>query len=298
MSQPKLDFETEAFEDIKLVVFSLPGSEGSISYGLNAHKVREIVEVENFDPLPSSYLPYIGVMNLRGFPIPILDMDMAINKAMSLERKGLDNGLRIIVCETLGKLVGVLANTKIKMLEFSDQNISHPTFTSNKVNQEYINGIIQNEGHYIFMMNIEAVLEELNSSDGNENQSRRSREYLGKRALIVEDSQLYCKKISRFLMNLGFEVVTAHDGIEGLNCLEKQGPFDLLFSDIEMPLMNGIEMVRKVRKNQQWADLPIIFHSSISNEELVSEIKSQKLGHFITKFDEDIIYEAIKKNLV
>ncbi len=96
---------------------------------------------------------------------------------------------------------------------------------------------------------------------------------------------------------MGFEVVLAKDGIEGLETAKKDTNFDIIFSDIEMPLMNGIEMIRKIKQIPEISIIPVLFHSSISNEELMSQIKSEQLGDYITKFDEDTILGQLKITL-
>jgi len=296
MTSHNIDLEQKVFEEIKLVVFNLPGDVNKIDFGINAHKVREVVEVKDFNKLPSSYAPYIGIMNLRGMPIPILDMFSVLDSsAVSGNEEGYtDKTIRVVVCETLGKVVGLLSVSRIKMYEFEDQSILAPTFAHGKVKNEFVSGIIENENKYIFMLNIESVLDDLDSSDF---QVARSSEktYQGKRVLVVEDSHLFRKKLSMFLEKLGFEVSMANNGKEGLEKIKRDTCFDIVFSDIEMPLMNGIEMVRKIKRLPEVQMIPVVFHSSISNEELMRQIKSEKLGDYITKFNEDIILEKLKQ---
>lgn len=292
MRSHNLDLEKKVFEAIKLVVFNLPGDKDEIKFGINAHKVREVVEVSSFDKLPSVYAPYIGIMNLRGMPIPILNMFSVLNGTESLEDCNDSRNIRVIVCETLGRLVGVISSPGIKMYEFEDRSISPTTFAHGKVKNEFVSGIIEHESGYIFMLNIESVLDDLDESNFNPKKSV-SKNYQGKKALIVEDSHLYRKKLSIFLEEIGFEVVLANDGIAGLETVKKNPSFDIIFSDIEMPLMNGIEMVRKIKKDPEFSQIPVLFHSSISNEELMAQIKSECLGGYLTKFDEALILEEL-----
>ena len=292
MGLSNLKLDKQAFEEIKLVVFRFPGTTDDIRFGINAHKVKEVVEVDNFEKLPTIYRPYVGILNLRGVPVPILDMNSILNGVD--DESILDNdNYRIIVCETLGKTVGILASQKIKMYEFDDREISHASFATGKsINQEYVSGIVEQDGTYIFMLNIETALEELTPEEYDPAHQKKLL-FKGKKALVVEDSMLFMKKVSRLLESLGFEVFTALNGQEGLDQLESLEHVDLLFSDIEMPYMNGIEMIRKVKRNIEYAKIPIIFHSSISNPELIKQIEEEGLGEYITKFDESLIIEKI-----
>lgn len=260
-------------------------------------KIHEVVEVESFDKLPTAYAPYLGIMNLRGVPIQILDMFSVLDETSKDNLDKLESrNMRIVVCETLGKLVGIVACHSIKMYEFEDRSITPTTFAAGKVKNEYVVGIIEHEQGYIFMLNIETVLDELDSSSFQSIKAN-GQDYLGKRALVVEDSKLYRKKLTIFLEKIGFDVILANDGVSGLERLKSDSSFDIIFTDIEMPLMNGIEMIRKVKGMSDASKIPVLFHSSISNEQLMNQIVEEELGVYITKFDEEVITAKLKEQL-
>jgi DNA-binding response OmpR family regulator len=76
--------------------------------------------------------------------------------------------------------------------------------------------------------------------------------------LLVEDdvNLVYIIKSSFEIIIGGYEVKTAANGAEGLACLKEFHP-DIIVSDIEMPVMNGLEMVKKIRQTDK--DIPIVF---------------------------------------
>ena len=88
----------------------------------------------------------------------------------------------------------------------------------------------------------------------------------------------------------------ASNGREGLNLL-LTNKYDFVITDIEMPMMNGIDMIREFKNIHTSDTMPIIFHSSISNSELSKDLEKDKLGIMITKFSEDILLESITKIL-
>ena len=75
--------------------------------------------------------------------------------------------------------------------------------------------------------------------------------------LIADDDIGTCLAISDYLDLSGYHVITADNGIDALNTLEKYHP-DLLVTDIMMPLMNGYELVRRVRQLSAFRLLPVI----------------------------------------
>ena len=87
-----------------------------------------------------------------------------------------------------------------------------------------------------------------------------------KRVLVVDDSLTVREVERRLLEHQGYEVVVAVDGIDGWNNLQ-EGAFDLIISDIDMPRMNGIELVRKIKATPHLRELPVMIVSYKDREE-------------------------------
>lgn len=102
--------------------------------------------------------------------------------------------------------------------------------------------------------------------------------------LVVDDSSVVRKMIIRTLgiadIPLG-EVYEASNGREGLMVLEEHW-VDLVLADLNMPHMNGEEMIEEIRANPVWADLPIVVISTEGSETRINRIL-QKNVRFIHK---------------
>ena len=83
--------------------------------------------------------------------------------------------------------------------------------------------------------------------------------------LLAEDSPFFLRVVKSYLESEGYEVVTAENGREALERLH-QIKVDLVVSDIEMPLMNGIELVRAIRANPALRELPAIALTSLTDD--------------------------------
>jgi two-component system response regulator len=68
----------------------------------------------------------------------------------------------------------------------------------------------------------------------------------GKRLLLVEDSEMLLRALESFFKKAGCQVHSANNGLQALEILE-QFSFDLVMSDIQMPLMGGLELLREIR---------------------------------------------------
>lgn len=113
--------------------------------------------------------------------------------------------------------------------------------------------------------------------------------------LAVDDSATVRKFVSVSLSMQGFQVITASDGMDALEKLPQQ-QVDLVITDLNMPNMDGFELIRALRENPQYKDLPVIILTSLTDE--VSREMGAKLGvlSFLAKpFSlEKIQYEVSK----
>ncbi len=91
-------------------------------------------------------------------------------------------------------------------------------------------------------------------------------ETVQKSILIVEDSITSRTLLKNILETSGYKVTTAVDGIDGFTKL-KEGIFDAVVTDVEMPRMNGFDLTAKIRSDKEFADLPVVLVTSLSKRE-------------------------------
>lgn len=92
----------------------------------------------------------------------------------------------------------------------------------------------------------------------------------GIRVLIVEDNLVNQKVVDSMLKKSGFETVVTGNGQEALDTLRRGGKFDLVLMDVQMPVMDGIEATMEIRRNPEWAYLPVIAmtaHAMVGDQE-------------------------------
>ena len=100
--------------------------------------------------------------------------------------------------------------------------------------------------------------------------------------LIVDDSITARKLVHHLISEQGHQVVEAEDGKKGLAALEAHD-IDLIFSDINMPWMTGLEMVDEIKKNPQWAAIPICMLTTESSSESLQKAKKLGVNAFLIK---------------
>ena len=99
--------------------------------------------------------------------------------------------------------------------------------------------------------------------------------------LYVEDSRTIRVQMTDFLSKLFKQVITATDGREGLEKFKNQNNIDVIISDINMPNMDGIEMVAKIRKFDD--NVPFIFTTAHSETEYALNAIKYGVSHYATK---------------
>jgi type IV pilus assembly protein PilB len=115
--------------------------------------------------------------------------------------------------------------------------------------------------------------------------------------LVVDDSRTI-RDMSRFVLESeGYRVVQAEDGREGLETVFKEMP-DLVLTDMEMPNMNGDELVQKVKKDPGMASIPVVVLTSREGEETEAGVLAHGADDFINKPIEPMTLTARVKKIL
>jgi two-component system cell cycle sensor histidine kinase/response regulator CckA len=113
--------------------------------------------------------------------------------------------------------------------------------------------------------------------------------------LLVEDEPMVRTVAERALIRHGYSVVTANNGFEALEILNRGDEFVLLISDVVMPEMDGPTMVREARESRP--ELPVLFMSGYAEEQLRKSIDLDKVAFLPKPFSVQELAEAARKAL-
>jgi two-component system response regulator AtoC len=115
------------------------------------------------------------------------------------------------------------------------------------------------------------------------------------RILVVDDEVKMRRLLEMSLRNMGHEVVQAADGVEALACFD-EAPFDLLMTDLNMPRMDGMQLLRRLRERGE--DVPVIVLTAFGSIE--TAVEAMKLGaadYIIRPFEMDTVELAVTRAL-
>ncbi|OLS59700.1 hybrid sensor histidine kinase/response regulator [Pseudomonas putida] len=165
--------------------------------------------------------------------------------------------------------------------------------------QDISAGALLDDGSVVLFVDVEDLLrsvEKLLSTGRLERIERRgaAREVARKRVLVVDDSLTVRELQRKLLSNRGYEVAVAVDGMDGWNALRSED-FDLLITDIDMPRMDGIELVTLVRRDSRLQSLPVMVVSYKDREEDRRRGLDAGADYYLAKasFHDDALLDAV-----
>ena len=119
---------------------------------------------------------------------------------------------------------------------------------------------------------------------------------MGKKVLVVEDHHDTSYLLCRLLKTEGYEVEHAIDGMVGYHAASNAQP-DLIVTDIQMPRMDGIEMIRRIRESQAIGRTPIIVISAYGKRLIDDALEAGADGFVEKPIDLESFLETIKSKL-
>lgn len=113
--------------------------------------------------------------------------------------------------------------------------------------------------------------------------------------LAVDDSVSIRQMLSHTLKDAGYEVETANDGSDALRKVQ-QTKFDVVISDVNMPIMGGFDLVRALREKPQYKFIPILMLTTETSMEKKQEGKSAgATGWLVKPFNPDTLLKTLKR---
>ncbi len=269
-------------------------------YGVNVAKVREIIKYPKVTELPGSPEFVDGIFDLRGVVVPVINLAkwMNINSP-----KGTTN--RVVIAEFNNMMIGFTVHEARRIRRISWEDIEPATFTANNENFEAtkITGVTKIENDDVLLiLDLESIIEELGFYSPNTELENGDIERFSGTALILDDSPTARKIVKTALEKMGLNVVEATDGVVGIKKLEElasvfgdrlQEELRIIISDVEMPQMDGFHFASKVKGDNRFKNIPLIFNSSISDH--FSDIRGKEAGAdaYLTKFNANTFYSEV-----
>ena len=119
---------------------------------------------------------------------------------------------------------------------------------------------------------------------------------MSKKVLVVDDSASVRQEVARALTSAGFTVIEASDGQDGATKIAENRDIALVICDVNMPRMNGLEMVEAVNAAGTAANLPIVMLTTEGDPNMVARAKRAGAKGWIVKpFKPELLVAAARK---
>jgi len=264
-------------------------------YGINVAKVKEIIKIPELTELPGGGEYIEGIFDLRGVVVPVVNLAKWMNIEVPTQNE-LKITPRVIITEFNNVLIGFIVHEAKRIRRVSWKDIEPATFSAShgNIDKSKITGITRIENNEILLiLDLESIVEEVGLYNPSLDTDIEIETFDGI-VLVLDDSATARKIEVDALKKLGFDVVEARDGEEGLERLEElykiykneiTKKLKLILSDVEMPKMDGFHFAAKVKDDKRFEGVPIVFSSSISDA--FSEARGKEAGadEYLVKFD-------------
>ncbi|OZI39939.1 hybrid sensor histidine kinase/response regulator [Bordetella genomosp. 5] len=166
--------------------------------------------------------------------------------------------------------------------------------------QDVLAGSLMDDGTPLLILDVEDLLhsvQKLIDGGGVGRVEHRAQERVAsrrKRVLVVDDSLTVRELERKLLLNRGYDVAVAVDGMDGWNMLRAE-PFDLVVTDVDMPRMDGIELVSRIKADPQLQVLPVMVVSYKDREEDRRRGLDAGADYYLAKgsFHDDALLDAV-----
>jgi two-component system chemotaxis response regulator CheV len=296
----------------ELLLFRLGGDgEGeSELFGINVFKIREIVAMPQITKVAGSPDNVLGVVNLRGQIIQVLDLPAIAGVKPK-------TGLNIMLVTEFARTTQAFAVESVEeivRLDWSQVMSSEHGAGSGMVTSiarlEAADGQPQRLAQ---VLDVETILRKLRPEEEVENYAQAVGDKIvlkpGCVILAADDSVVARAMIEQGLAAMGLPDVMTKSGKEAwdhLNAIsvqaEKEGHsvYDkvaLVLTDLEMPEMDGFTLTRNIKNNNRFANLPVVIHSSLSGTTNEEHVKNVRADAYVAKFSAEDLARTLRSIL-
>ncbi|GMB96164.1 Chemotaxis protein CheV [Helicobacter sp. NHP22-001] len=295
--------------EIELVDFRIFGLQDNQPfegiYGINVSKVQEIIMMPEIFECPANLDYILGVFDLRSTIIPLIDLSKWLGITEDANR-AIEKV--VVITEFSNIKMGFMVHAVKRIRRIDWKKVEPATFSNySTVRKDKITGTTKIDGDKtLLILDLESILDDLQLHVSKTHMTKRQVKKFDGLAMFVDDSRAARAVIKRTLLKLGFQVVEAVDGRDGLAKLEMlyaqyQDKLDqnlkIIVSDVEMPKMDGFHFFSKIREDPRFCQIPLLFNSSICDDYNTQRALDLGAKGYLVKFDPDRFMDEIAKIL-
>jgi two-component system chemotaxis response regulator CheV len=310
--QSEVDERTNLISSNKfeLLLFRL-GSDGNSDrselFGINVFKVREIVAMPEITAVAGALPHNLGVVNLRGQIIPVIDLPSAVGRTPK-------NGLNIMLVTEFARSTqgfAVESVEEIVRLEWNQVLSAESSAAGGMVTSiARLDGDAE-DTRLAQVLDVEQILRQI----APKNEKDIDMETIGSKLAIKPGSVILAADdsvVARGLIGQALDAISApyimtktgKEAWEKLQIMAQQAEADgkplrdrvaLVLTDLEMPEMDGFTLTRNIKNDERFKGLPVIIHSSLSGTTNEDHVRSVGADAYVAKFVAEELAETIRR---
>ncbi|MEF1173343.1 chemotaxis protein [Vibrio sinaloensis] len=271
------------------------GSKKTCYYGINVAKVREVIQVPETTDYPNAQPHMVGVFSSRDILTPLVDLAgwLGVPTDKDLSRKF------VIVTDFNNMTNGFLIDSISRIHRISWNDVESPSQFLEAGEQDCVVAVVRKDGNLIMILDFEKIIADINPELSMEKydvkldksvdlNQRMVTKRNAKTVMVVDDSAFIRSMIQDTLTSAGYNIIACKDGGEARDKLmnlievakEENLPvselIDGVVTDVEMPRMDGMHLVKRLRDSEAYASMPIVMFSSLMSED--NRAKALALG--------------------
>lgn len=293
--------------ELEIIEFQLrkqrpDGTEKISHYGINVAKVREVIRVPETTDYPNPQPHLVGVFSLRDSLIPLVDLGgwLGVKTPTAFETKN------VIVTDFNRMSNGFLVDGVSRIHRISWEDVESPSQFLESGEQDCVVAVVRREDRLIMILDFEKIISDINPElsmekyDVKEDRKviiddRMTAKRQANTLLVVDDSAFIRKLIESTLRTSGYNVIAAKDGADAYEMLQEfelvaeeenlpvSDLVSMVISDVEMPRMDGLHLVKRLREGKTYRTTPIVMFSSIMSDENRNKALSLGANDTMTK---------------
>lgn len=283
-------------------------AERSELFGINVFKIREIVPMPHVTTLAGSLPHMMGVVNLRGQIIPVLDLPAIVGCTPT-------TGLNILLITEFARTTQAFAVESVEEIVRLDW--SQVLSAESNALGGMVTSIARLDGDVASsrlaqVLDVETILRHMSPEDEAPAQTEAAPALAlrpGTIILAADDSVIARRLIEQGLQDMGAPFIMTKSGKEAWERLqaiataaEAEGKtvhdkVALVLTDLEMPEMDGFTLTRNIKRTERFKSLPVVIHSSLSGSTNEEHVRSMGADGYVAKFHAEDLALALRRTL-
>lgn len=281
----------------EILLFSLGTRE---TFGINVFKVREVSQTPKITRTPNMPFGVEGVLSLRGSIIPVISLAKFVHPNAAPRAYE-----TMVVTEFNRSTLAFLVDSVDRIIQVESDKVRAPENMMTSNEQHLISAITELEdGKLVSILDVEQILAGVIGDTAVPDVPRpemNSDHYV----FFADDSMMARKEIISVLEKMGIKFQQANNGREAWDRLQMMAnrnfgegeslhdTLRLILVDAEMPEMDGYVLTRLIKSDQRFAGIPVVMHSSLSNDASRAMGSSAGVDSYVAKFDPRVLAETM-----